>query len=138
MTTEELARAKRKDQLTDAQLHQVNAGETPACPECGSPMRLRRSRFGLFYGCPRYPACQGTHGAHPNGVPLGVPANTEVKRLRMRAHELLEARFGRKRYFAFLKKTLGISTEDAHVGKLQKPQLDIVIATLEGNWDTRA
>src|SRR3990167_394098 len=110
MTEAEIARAQRKDQLTDEQIQQVNASETLACPECGSPMRLRRSRFGLFYGCPRYPACQGTHGAHPDGRPLGTPANADVKRLRSRAHELLEARFGRKHYFSFLKKTLGIST----------------------------
>lgn len=138
MTAEELARAQRKDQVSDARLRQINTVETPACPDCGSSMKLRRSRFGLFYGCPRYPACQGTHGAHPDGKPLGVPANAEGKRLRMRAHELLEARFGRKHYFAFLRKTLGISIEEAHVGTLSKAQLEIVIATLEGNWDKRA
>jgi DNA topoisomerase-1 len=30
------------------------------CPECGSPMIVRRSRFGkLFYGCSTYPKCRG-------------------------------------------------------------------------------
>jgi DNA topoisomerase-1 len=30
------------------------------CPECGSQMVVRRSRFGrLFYGCSGYPACRG-------------------------------------------------------------------------------
>lgn len=30
------------------------------CPNCNSPMVVRRSRFGkLFYGCPRYPQCRG-------------------------------------------------------------------------------
>ena len=29
------------------------------CPECGSPMVVRRSRFGkLFFGCGRFPACR--------------------------------------------------------------------------------
>jgi len=41
-----------------------------------------------FYGCSRYPDCKGTHGAHPNGKPLGVPADTETKQLRMDAHKL--------------------------------------------------
>lgn len=31
-----------------------------ACPKCGSPMVVRRSRFGkLFYGCSTYPKCNG-------------------------------------------------------------------------------
>jgi len=30
------------------------------CPECGSPMYLRESRFGKFYGCIKYPECKGT------------------------------------------------------------------------------
>lgn len=30
------------------------------CPNCGSPMVVRRSRFGkLFYGCSKYPKCRG-------------------------------------------------------------------------------
>ena len=30
------------------------------CPECGSPMIVRRSRFGkLFYGCSTFPKCRG-------------------------------------------------------------------------------
>ena len=33
------------------------------CPECGSPMVVRRSRFGkLFYGCSKYPKCRGIVG----------------------------------------------------------------------------
>lgn len=28
------------------------------CPECGSPLILRYSRFGKFVGCSRYPACR--------------------------------------------------------------------------------
>ena len=35
-------------------------GEAPACPKCGAPMVVRRSRFGkLFYGCSNYPKCNG-------------------------------------------------------------------------------
>ena len=33
------------------------------CPNCGSPMVVRRSRFGrLFYGCSTYPKCNGIVG----------------------------------------------------------------------------
>lgn len=30
-----------------------------ACPRCGAQTLKRRSRFGTFYGCSRYPKCQG-------------------------------------------------------------------------------
>lgn len=34
--------------------------ETKECPLCGSPMVIRRSKFGkLFYGCSTYPKCRG-------------------------------------------------------------------------------
>lgn len=34
--------------------------EEKLCPECNSPMIVRRSRFGrLFYGCTKYPKCRG-------------------------------------------------------------------------------
>ncbi len=34
--------------------------EEKLCPNCNSPMVVRRSRFGkLFYGCPKYPQCRG-------------------------------------------------------------------------------
>lgn len=56
------------------------------CPECGDWLHLKASRFGLFYGCSRFPACRATHGAHPDGNPLGVPANKETKLARIAAH----------------------------------------------------
>ena len=124
-----------KDHLTDEQMQQINGSDTPVCPECDSKMSLRRSKYGLFYGCSTWPACPGTHGAHPDGTPLGVPATQAVKQLRIRAHELLDARFGRQGYFGFLVKTLGIEREHAHVALLTKSQLDLVITTLEGKWD---
>jgi DNA topoisomerase-1 len=38
------------------------------CPECASPMVMKRGRFGKFFACTRYPECKGT-----KSVPLGVP-----------------------------------------------------------------
>jgi DNA topoisomerase-1 len=32
--------------------------EIPPCEKCGSPMALRRSRYGAFYGCSNYPECK--------------------------------------------------------------------------------
>ena len=40
------------------------AAESPKCPVCGSPMRLRTAKTGTnagcrFWGCTQYPACRG-------------------------------------------------------------------------------
>lgn len=42
-----------------------SAGATPVCPQCKSPMQLRKARRGSgagkeFWGCSRYPACRAT------------------------------------------------------------------------------
>jgi DNA topoisomerase-1 len=40
---------------------------TDQCPECGSAMRLQKSRFGgrYFLGCTKYPKCKGTAKVSP-------------------------------------------------------------------------
>lgn len=35
-------------------------GYSPSCPHCGLLMRKRNGRYGLFWGCLRYPSCRGT------------------------------------------------------------------------------
>lgn len=42
----------------------ASAAAAPACPKCGAPMVLRTARKGAnaggqFWGCPKYPACNG-------------------------------------------------------------------------------
>lgn len=66
------------------------------CPSCNVPMVLRNtSKFTyrdgkprLFYGCSNYPKCEETHGAHPDGRPLGKPAPKRIRDLRHEVHEL--------------------------------------------------
>ncbi|MBE0568938.1 MAG: hypothetical protein IH577_04610 [Deltaproteobacteria bacterium] len=48
--------------------------------------RWKNGEGRLFYGCSRWPDCRSTHGAHPDGSPLGVPANGETKAARVEAH----------------------------------------------------
>jgi ssDNA-binding Zn-finger/Zn-ribbon topoisomerase 1 len=72
------------------------------CPECGSEMLLKETKKFLtksgepkkFYGCSRFPLCNSTHGAHPNGSPLGTPATQEVKDLRIKVHGLCDQIWG--------------------------------------------
>ncbi|MBU3902215.1 MAG: topoisomerase DNA-binding C4 zinc finger domain-containing protein [Candidatus Thermoplasmatota archaeon] len=30
------------------------------CPKCGSPMIERKGKYGKFWGCSRYPSCDGS------------------------------------------------------------------------------
>lgn len=46
--------AKRSE--TERQLKET----VPLCPKCQAPMEERSGRFGDFWGCPRYPECDGT------------------------------------------------------------------------------
>lgn len=70
------------------------------CPECGAWMemiwtnyRYRNGERRPIYRCLRFPECSGTHGAHPNGAPLGIPADKETRRLRIRVHAELDRVF---------------------------------------------
>jgi len=39
---------------------QQQTADTPACPQCGKPMRRRKSAKGDFWGCSAFPDCKGT------------------------------------------------------------------------------
>ncbi len=54
---------EKKPAAAKPDLPQVTITET--CPQCGSPMRLQKSRFGgrYFLGCTKYPKCKGTKPA---------------------------------------------------------------------------
>lgn len=38
----------------------VSGDEQILCPRCATPMELRQSRRGAFWGCPRFPDCRGS------------------------------------------------------------------------------
>ncbi len=51
--------------------------EGEVCPECGSPMAKKRSRFGAFLACTGYPNCKCTRPIAKNGQVVKLP---DVKR----------------------------------------------------------
>ena len=98
-------------------------------------MKLRPSRYGQFYGCTRYPACQGTHGAHADGTPLGIPANRETKEARMAAHAAFDqlwqdGQMSRNRAYQVLRDLMGMTQEEAHIGRFTKEQCEQLIGKL--------
>jgi four helix bundle suffix protein len=46
----------------DARERQKGA-DAPDCPQCGKPMRQRKSAKGDFWGCSGFPDCKGTRPA---------------------------------------------------------------------------
>lgn len=114
------------------------------CAECGSVMVLRQTekfKYGngaprKFYGCSRWPKCNGIHGAHPDGKPFGKPANKETKNARIKAHyyfdELWKSRgMSRGAAYRWLADRLQIPVESCHISSFDKKQCEAVIAIFE-------
>lgn len=103
------------------------------CPECGGKMALKDSRYGLFYGCTRWPWCESTHGAHrSSGEPLGVPVDKETKGWRIRAHDAFDRLWKdgsvrRKKCYADLAEFMGIKKKQCHIGSFDISQCQKVI-----------
>jgi ssDNA-binding Zn-finger/Zn-ribbon topoisomerase 1 len=101
-------------------------------------MRLRQSRFGLFYGCDSYPKCKATHGAHKlTGKPLGIPGNKATKEARIRAHAAFDVLWKSKRMtrsaaYEWLARVLVLPTGvSAHIGNLDVAECSLVIEAVQ-------
>ncbi len=105
------------------------------CPDCiertGETVLMvfrEVSKFGPFYGCPRFPECKASHGAHPDGAPLGVPANKATKDARVEAHswfdKLWKGQSGlmnRRAAYSWMQQAMGMTPEQAHIGHFDIP-----------------
>jgi ssDNA-binding Zn-finger/Zn-ribbon topoisomerase 1 len=123
---------------TEKEIQSAAAAVTLPCPECGAPMALRPSRFGPFYGCSRWreTGCRGSHGAHPNGAPLGTPATRLTKDARIRAHDAFDrlwqnGRMKRSRAYRWLRIMMNLSKPNAHIGKFTIEQCDRLVLLVE-------
>lgn len=105
------------------------------CPDCGARMVLRDSRFGLFWGCSRWPACNGKHGAHPDGRPLGKPATLAVRQARMAAHAAFDpiwlgGAMRRPEAYRWLTRAMGRQRQ-VHIGELGLEECALVVRLCE-------
>lgn len=112
------------------------------CPECGARMTLRNSRFGLFYGCESYPRCRSTHGAHPDGRPLGKPATEAVRQARMAAHAAFDRLWQgggmrRGQAYRWLTRAMG-RTRQVHIGEMDATECAAVVRLVTAQLDTPA
>lgn len=88
-----------------------------------------------FYACPRFPRCKATHGAHPNGEPMGIPADTETKQARMQAHDAFDqlwksGKMGRRSAYKVMQDVMGMSKDEAHIGRFNRDQCLLLIIRL--------
>lgn len=103
-------------------------------------MELRKGRYGKFYGCTRWPACDGVNGANQtDGRPLGVLADKETRELRVRVHELLDnvwlgererRREARAIAYEWLARFMRLPAEKCHVSMFTKKQCERAIEIL--------
>lgn len=102
------------------------------CPECNGNLILKKSKYGKFYGCTNYPKCQATHGAHPNGKPLGIPGDNDTKLSRVELHNALDKKFceNRKEIYKWLKKSLNKSSNKAHIALLNESECNNLLSKL--------
>jgi hypothetical protein len=110
------------------------------CPDCGSPRELvthpewRYPGGGprKYYRCRDRLFCTATHGAHPDGTPLGVPGDRATKAARIEAHDALDdlaCHFGltRKAVYAWLRDVMKLSEPEAHVGRFDEARCAEVV-----------
>ena len=113
------------------------------CGECKTAMVIRVSKAGRpFYGCPRYPECGGTHGAHLDGRPYGVPADKATRKARIEAHKYFdflwkppvegkEPRMTRPQAYAWMRKKLKLSEKEAHFAKFTLSQCEECVKAIK-------
>lgn len=111
----------------------------PTC-YCGAPARLRTSRFGPFWGCTRYPECDGVVGCHPGTEkPLGELADKATRTARKEAHDAFDALWkpmepecGRYRRAAYRWLGEELDLDDPHMGEMDRETALAVVEACEG------
>jgi hypothetical protein len=106
------------------------------CPECSFPMTLMENRDArypktgtprLYYRCGAYPRCNITHGAHPDGSPLGFPGDRQTREARYAFHEVFDqvwksGPWSRSEAYRILQLLMDMPEEEAHVGNFSGDQ----------------
>ncbi len=108
---------------------------TVQCPYCKNDMVLVNASFvfpagkgGYMWVCSLYPYCDTYVSAHRGtDVPVGTPANTKLRRLRILLHRVFDpiwetGKMTRDSAYNWLSSTMGISIKDCHIGMFNEEQ----------------
>lgn len=89
-----------------------------------------------FFGCSRFPRCRGTHGAHPDGRPLGEPADMPTRWARREAHEAFDVLWrcgyvsSRDNAYAWLCRAMGKTRDEAHIARFSLEECERLLGLL--------
>lgn len=104
------------------------------CPKCGAPMRLRQGRYGAYYPCSAYPACDVTRKANADGSPSESWADGETRRMRIEAHAAFDqiwqsGHMKRSEAYRWLSREVGSNSPNGefHIGRATAEQCQRVI-----------
>ena len=126
--------------------HRPRLNEEPLdCPDCGAPMRLKTSHYGLFYGCSEWSVtgCKGAHGAHADGRPKGIPADARTRKMRMAAHNAFDPLWNgpdpkfpsRGAAYVWMRHALGLTNDEAHIAMFDIPKCQALIEAIWAEFD---
>ena len=125
--------------IVNAFTGESNEGETVLeCPQCGGQMHLVDMRSGRFYSCDNFPKCKCFHGCHPDGSPLGIPANKETRDARRELHRWFDAlwktgNLSRGGAYRKLQSHMRMTESDCHIGRFTKKQCERAIIFAKGS-----
>jgi len=108
------------------------------CPDCGDSMALMKDRIFVGYKC-RSLNCRGSHASHPDGSPMGVPADARTRKARILAHEALDRvwrtkKMTRDRAYVWMSQELGLSKKECHIGSFDVSTCAKLIQKVRGHF----
>ena len=103
------------------------------CPDCGGGTVKRKGPYGHFYGCDSYPKCKGVISCDKDGKLTVAPADKNNRKLRTEAHAIFDQLWKKKLYthtnaYRWLQIITNLPAKDAHIGKFDSKQCELVIA----------
>jgi ssDNA-binding Zn-finger/Zn-ribbon topoisomerase 1 len=106
------------------------------CPEEGCDGELIRrwsTKFSRhFFGCTNWPNCKGGMGCHPDGTPLGIPADAATRKVRIKAHEVFDRLWKKpggvmSRTKAYRWLAAQMKAQEVHIGQMDADECRRVI-----------
>lgn len=88
-----------------------------------------------FFGCVRFPDCHGAHGAHPDGTPMGTPADKRTRIARVNAHAAFDAAakargMSRKDSYRWLQDLTDLDRLHAHISMFDAETCERLVAVI--------
>ena len=113
------------------------------CPDCGAMLGLTEFRGKIIYKCLRasQTACQGSHGANPDGSPMGIPAHWTVRAVRKKTHAVFDllwngpgSRMSRGAAYHWLQGVMQMNESQAHISRFDAAQCERVLALVRADF----